>query len=178
MRVLRTLSLVLPAILAILATSYIFQRIVGHNQVVTSPDRPTASRFPLPHGTLADLQTNQDEYAAVIKGKVLLVYLTTDCDACKKEISNISRAVSSLNSKVAIYGVYVEERDSVRAFLAANQMNFPILLDDKGRILSRLGFKYMPTKMLLQDGIVTKVWYGSSPDKEALIRDVGEIDIK
>jgi hypothetical protein len=36
----------------------------------------------------------------------------------------------------------------------------------------------MPTKVLLQDGVITKIWYGTSPDKTSLIRDVGEVERK
>lgn len=36
----------------------------------------------------------------------------------------------------------------------------------------------MPTKVLLENGIVTKIWYGSSPDKSALIQDIGEVESK
>ncbi len=124
------------------------------------------------------LRTNQDEYETVTKGKVLLVFMTTGCDACTKEVLNISQAIPTLTSRVRIYGVCMERRDKVIQFVEENHIDFPILLDQGGRIIARLGFKYMPTKVLLENGIITKIWYGSSPNKAALIKDVGEAETK
>ena len=107
-----------------------------------------------------------------------MVFVTTDCDACRKELSNVSQAVPSLASNVTVYGVGIEDRDSVSTFVEANHIVFPILLDHGAVILTRLGFKFMPTKVLLQDGVIAKIWYGSSPDKTALIKDVGEVEVK
>src|SRR6185295_6666362 len=104
----------------------------------------------LPQGTLINLRSNHDEYQEVAKGKVLLVFLTTDCDACKKEIVNVSQAIPSLVSKVRVYGVFIEKREYVKPFMQENDIEFPILLDHGARILKQLGFSLMPTKVLLQ----------------------------
>ena len=88
------------------------------------------------------------------------------------------QAVPSLGSRVGVYGVYIEPRDDVAIFAANNQINFPILLDNGGRMLARLGFKFMPTKVLLEDGVIKRIWYGSSPSKNALLSDVGEVSPK
>ena len=128
----------------------------------------------LPRAPLVNLKTNHDDYQNVTKGKVLLVFVTTDCDACRKELANVSQVVPILASKVTVYGVGVDDRNSVNIFIEANHVALPILLDPGAVILSRLGFKFMPTKVLLQDGVITKIWYGSSPDRTALLKDVGE----
>lgn len=125
---------------------------------------------------MINLQTNQDDYEKLKKGKVLLVFLTTDCDACKKEIPNISQALPSLAPKMAIYGVCIEGRDKVASFVEENQIRFPILLDGGGRIFAGLGIKLIPAKILIEDGTITKTWVGSSPSKSALIKDVGEVE--
>jgi len=127
-------------------------------------------------GKMINLQTNEDEYAKLTKGKVLLVFLTTDCDACKKEISNISQALPSLVPKVYVYGVYVEKRDRVSSFTAENEIIFPVLLDSGGKVFGALGIKLIPAKILIEDGTITKTWFGSSPSKSALIKDIGEVE--
>jgi len=165
-------AIVLPAILGVAVTIAVFEGIRDHRQVKTAvPASPPGSL--LPRATLVNLQTNHDDYQNVTKGKVLLLFVTTDCDACKKELSNFSQVVPTLASRVAVYGVGIEDRDSVKTFIEANPVAFPILLDHGAAILSRLGFELMPTKVLLQDGIVKRIWYGSSPDKAALIKDLG-----
>jgi peroxiredoxin len=150
------------------------QRILERHRVKpdTAPTGLIGSR--LPGGTLINLQTNHNEYENIKKGKVLLLFLTTDCDACRKEVGNVSQVLPALASKVAVFGVGIEDRDEVTAFAEKNRMNFPILLDHGAVILNRLGFKFMPTKVLLRDGVITKIWYGTSPDNAALIRDLGE----
>lgn len=125
---------------------------------------------------MINLQTNQDDSEKLKKGKVLLVFLTRGCDACKKEIPNITQALPSLVPKMAVYGVYIEERSEVAAFVEENQIRFPILLDSGGRIFAGLGKTLIPAKVLLEDGAITKIWYGSSPSKSALIKDVGEVE--
>jgi len=175
--VLKLSAIVLPATLGIAVTIVVSQKILEYRR--NKPPENAARAGSLLHrAPLVNLQTNRDEYQNVTRGKVLLVFVTTDCDACRKELSNVSQAVPSLAPKVTIYGVGIEDRDSVNTFIAANHVNFPILLDHGATILSRLGFKLMPTKVLLQDGAVTKIWYGSSPDKTALIKDVGEMEAK
>ena len=178
MRRLVKLSIILPAVLGIIVSSFIFQRILERYRTKPAADRVAASGSSLPRGTMINLHTNHDEYENVTKGKVLLVFMTTDCDACKKEVSNISQAIPSLASKVRIYGVCIEDRDRVIPFAEENHIDFPVLLDHGGWILARLGFRFMPTKVLLENGIVTKIWYGSSPSKAALIKDVGEVETK
>jgi peroxiredoxin len=168
--------IVLSAVLGIVVSSFIAQRMLEHHRTNAAPTRVVAPGASLPRAPMINLQTSRDEYEAVTKGKVLLVFLTTDCDACRKEVSNITQAKPGLASKVTIYGVCIEDRESVIPFTEEAHVDFPILLDHGARILTRLGFRLMPTKVLLQNGIITKIWYGSSPDKAALIRDLGEVE--
>jgi peroxiredoxin len=170
-------AIVLPATLGIAVTIVVSQKIMEYRRN-KPPENAARSGSLLPRAPLVNLQTNRDEYQNVTSGKVLLVFVTTDCDACRKELFNVSQAIPSLAAKVTVYGVGIEDRDSVNTFIIANHINFPILLDHGATILSRLGFKLMPTKVLLQDGAVTKIWYGSSPDKTVLIKDVGDMEAK
>lgn len=125
---------------------------------------------------MINLQTNQDEYETLMKGKVLLVFLTRGCDACKTEIPNITQALPSLVPKVAVYGVFIEERSELDHFVQENQITFPMLYDKGGRVFAGLGITLIPAKILIEDGIITKKWFGSSASKSALIKDVGEVE--
>jgi len=135
-----------------------------------------ASGTPLPHGVLVNIETRRDEYSNVTQGRVLLVFVTTDCDACRKELLNLAQAAPTLKSSLQVYGVGVEDPDEVKNFVQDRHEGFPILLDHGAQILARLGFKYMPTKVLLKDGRVSRIWYGSSPSPAVLIKDVGEVN--
>ena len=178
MRSFLKLGIILPALLGIVVSSFIAQRTLERLRTKTAPGPVAASGFSLPRGPMINLDNNRDEYEEVTKGKVLLVFLTTDCDACKKEASHMSQAIPSLASKLRIYGVCIEDRGTVIQFTEETHPDFPILLDHGAKILTRLGFRLMPTKVMLQDGIVTRMWYGSSANKAALIKDVGEVETR
>jgi len=172
------LAVVLPALLGIGVTVFASQKILQRYRMraVPAPVVPVGSF--LTRGALINLNTNQDQYQNVIKGKVLLVFVTTGCVACRKELSNLSQFAPSLASKVAIYGVGIESRESVKAFVATNHIELPMLLDDGGATIRQFGLKFMPTKVLLQDGAILKIWYGTSPDRNALMKDLGEVETK
>ena len=61
-------------------------------------------------------------------------------------------------------------------FIQENQITFPILLDKGGRIFAGLGITLIPAKVLIVNGTITKIWFGSSPSTSALIRDLGEVE--
>jgi peroxiredoxin len=166
-------AIILPALLGIAVTIVVSQGILEYRRG-KPPEHAAPAGSLLPRAPLVNLQTNRDEYQNVTSGRVLLVFVTTDCDACGKELVTVSQIVPSVASKITVYGVGIEDRDSVKTFIEANHVAFPVLLDHGAVILSRLGFKLMPTKVLLKDGIITKIWYGSSPDKSALMKDLGE----
>jgi peroxiredoxin len=176
-KLLQLSAIVLPAIVVIVGGILVSQRILGHRRAspAVSDGRVVGGSL-LPRGRLVNLETNHDAYQRVVVGKVLLVFVTTDCDACRKELSNLTQVAPSLASRVTVYGVGIEDRDSVKTFIDANPVCFPVLLDHGAAILSSLGFRLMPTKVLLQDGVIKKIWYGSSPNTNALIKDVGEVE--
>ncbi len=179
-KLLKLSAIALPAMLVFVATVLVSQRILGYRRGLpaVSTERVVPAGSLLPRAPLVNLQTNRDDYQKVAKGKVLLLFVTTDCDACRKELSTLSQVAPSLASRVTVYGVGIEDRDSIKTFIDANPVDFPVLLDHGAAILSSLGFRLMPTKVLLQDGVIRKIWYGSSPNTVALIKDVGEVEAK
>lgn len=174
-RILRPI-IILPALIGIITSSFIFLKVWERRKENRALSAPTVSRSSLPKGRMINLQTNQDDFEKLKQGKVLLVFLTRSCDACKKEIPNIAQALPSLVPKMAVYGVYLEERSEVDRFVDENQIKFPILLDVGGRVFSGLGITLIPAKVLIEDGTITKTWFGSSPNKSVLIKDLGEVE--
>ncbi|HUQ32719.1 MAG TPA: TlpA disulfide reductase family protein [Pyrinomonadaceae bacterium] len=174
-RILRPI-IVLPVLAGIISFSLIFLKIWERRKENLLFKDSSASNSSLPKGRLINLQTNQDDYEKLKKGKVLLVFLTRGCDACKKEIPNIAQALPNLVPRMAVYGVYIEERSEVASFVQENQITFPVLLDNGGRIFGALGITLIPAKVLIENGTITKTWFGSSPNKSALIKDVGEVE--
>lgn len=179
MRTRHTLSaIVLPALLGILVSAFVGTRILKHYKAQPVEIQAAPAGTTLPRAPLANLTTWHDEYQNVTKGKVLLVFVTTDCDACRKELANAGQAAPSLASRVNIYGIGIEEPDTVKKFAEVNHIDLPMLWDHGAVMLRQLGFRLMPTKVLLQDGVILKIWHGSSADNNMLLRDIGEVGKK
>jgi hypothetical protein len=103
-RILRPI-IILPVLVGIVSSFLIFLSMWERRKeklLFKDSSSPISS---LPKGRMINLQTNQDDSEKLKKGKVLLVFLTRGCDACKKEIPNIAQALPSLVPKMAVYGV-------------------------------------------------------------------------
>jgi hypothetical protein len=142
---------IIPALVGIILSVSIFLKIWENRKVNAALKGPVVSSSSLPRGNLINLDTNEDDYATVNKGKVLLVFLTTNCDACKQESFTLSKALQSLTPKTEVYGVCFEERDKVIPFVKENGVKFPVLLDKGGRVFSGLGLTVFPAKVLKQN---------------------------
>src|SRR5256885_12556402 len=108
---------ILPTVAGIVISVSVFVKIWETHKVSAAlRQAPAPTGSSLPPGKLVNLETNADEYAAVTSGRVLLVFLTTNCDACKHETLTIGKAVPMLSQKMKIFAVCFEERDKVGPF--------------------------------------------------------------
>src|SRR6185369_2340169 len=115
--------IIFPLVVGIAVAAFISPRIFERHSAKSSQapaEPPTVLGSRLAVGTTTNLRTSQNEYENLIKGRVLLVYLTTSCEVCKKEISNMSQARKSVDSQVAIYGILGENPQSVIKFAEEN----------------------------------------------------------
>src|SRR5688572_4621960 len=132
---------------------------------VTSAPKTDSSKSlidkPLPHGQLVDVRgTNVDEQI-LRKGRVVLVFLTPDCDACVTE-SNFLETVVARRKDVSYYGVvpFGGRPDSPEAVEKA--FPFRIFYDDSGTFVTTMGINRVPVKVYLEDGIIKKGWIGAT----------------
>jgi peroxiredoxin len=126
---------------------------------------------PLPDCRLTELGRSREVDAGELrKGRVLLVYLTTDCRHCFKEAEIISRLRREVPPEVKIYGVAIESKRAVEDFARQVDLTFPVLLDDGARLVQSFDIHNFPTKFLVEDGIVTHYWRGTTRDEAELRR--------
>jgi peroxiredoxin len=116
-------------------------------------DAVVISGQPLPQTELLDLDGKNVQSDKLRKGKVMLVFLTTGCGACQKELTLLSRVDGEISDKVRVYGIGVENRDQIESFIQANEFKTKVLLDKDGKLMKSLSVKYFPTKFLLEDGV-------------------------
>jgi hypothetical protein len=123
-RLFRFVAIVLPGLLGIILSSVAAKKIFERYSVKPADVLAAQNGSFLPRAPLVNLNNNHDEYQNVIRGKVLLLFVTTDCDACGKELSNVSDIAPRLLSKVRVYGVGIEDPDSVKTFAEKNHVGF------------------------------------------------------
>jgi peroxiredoxin len=127
----------------------------------------------LPQTDLRELYGKSVDPTLLRKGKVLLVFFTTNCPACQKEMKLISETKSELAGKVRIYGVGVQGANDVTRFNEENGIQTSSLLDKDGQLMRSLSVKYFPAKFLIDDGEIVKTWFGNSIDRADLLTQLG-----
>lgn len=131
------------------------------------------SNEPLPATDLIELNGNPVAPDRLRKGKVLLVFFTTDCPACRKELTLLSQVESTLATQVTVYGVGVQDRNQIIDFRNAGEFRTNFIVDKDGQLMRSLHVKYFPARFLLYNGIIMKTAFGNSPSRNALFKEVG-----
>ncbi|MGI8556012.1 MAG: peroxiredoxin family protein [Pyrinomonadaceae bacterium] len=117
-----------------------------------------------PNFPIIEPETNKDFSDELHKGEVVIVYMLSDCEACKKETQTISEIQPKINTKV--FGIMFEDEEVVKKYIKDHNIKFPVLIDKDKKILSGLSLQYFPTNLKLKDGIIQKALFGS-PQSEA-----------
>jgi hypothetical protein len=100
------------------------------------------------------------------KGKVMLVLLTTGCEACRAEGTFLSSAIRA-RSDVKFLGVLSFEQDQASLLAAQKLFPFPVVRDDRMELMQALRLTSVPVKIYLVDGVVKRSWGGATADAQA-----------
>ncbi|HEY0047642.1 MAG TPA: TlpA disulfide reductase family protein [Pyrinomonadaceae bacterium] len=132
-----------------------------------TPRKPEANLIGgnLPAANLSTANGEIFDNKELSKGKVLIMFLSADCTACKAEIQQIAEMYPTISSQIQIYGINVDPKEKQNALAENKDINFPVLIDDKREFANSLLVKGVPTKFLIQDGIVKKVFVGRFIDR-------------
>lgn len=136
-------------------------------------DAVSISGQSLPKTDLFELDGKTASPAILRKGKVLLVFFTTDCPACQKELGLLSRVESQISDRVKIYDIGTENPNQIIGFTLEHGIKTKFLLDKDAKLTKLLSVKYFPTKFLIEDGVITKTWFGNSLDQAELFAELG-----
>lgn len=118
-----------------------------------------AARFIGPGGTPVPDQSWR-------KGKVVLVLVTTTCDACLHE-AQFLRGVVGKRKDVKFLGVLSFEQDEPSLQKAQAIFPFPVVRDDRMALMQSLGIAGVPIKIYLEDGVVKQSWGGAAMTEQA-----------
>ncbi|MCI0339327.1 MAG: hypothetical protein L0226_17275 [Acidobacteria bacterium] len=129
-------------------------------QISRDSYKPDVIGKPLPELRLVDFSGNTLGDSELRHGKVILVILSSECDACFKE-GQFLRTVVDKYSNLRFYGVLLfwSERS-----INGIEGKFPMKLyfDDNSVLQKTLEVKSVPLRIFMEDGIVKKVWTGTA----------------
>ena len=132
----------------------------------TVPELRDQEGKPLPAVDLIGQDKTRLDDAALRKGKVLLVLLTTGCDACKRE-GEFLRTVVGKRKDINFYGVMSFEQNDEAAKLAQTLFPFKVYRDAGIKLVSTLELDRVPIKIYLEDGVIKRSWDGATVDEQS-----------
>jgi peroxiredoxin len=162
-RVIWISSLAILFVLVFCAAFVFFYTRTNRNKAAAEP---VNSGNALPSAELVD-ETNQRLADSQLKnGRVVLVFVTADCDACMKE-SEFLRGLVNKRADVRFYGVvsFGDMENSLRE--AKRKFPFEVFYDRGFRLAGQLGIKRVPIKIFIDNGIIKKSWGGATVDEKA-----------
>ena len=150
-----------------------FSRHANSQSQLVLKDAVVISGQSLPKTDLLELNGNNVSPDMLRRGKVLLVFWTTGCEACQKELKLLSGVESEVSDRVRIYGIAVEDRDRIMTFVQEQEIKTKILLDKDAKLMKSLSVRFFPTKFLVEDGMIVNTSFGNSLDQAALLKELG-----
>ena len=167
------LSILVPVLIGIILPCFLYFCFWSKEDSKDSlPNAVKISNYPLPNSTLLDAKNDAEFSEKIRSGKVLLIFLSSKCNACKKDVDIISKNYPEISSKVQIYGISIESRETILDFISEKELDFPILIDKNSDLFAKLQIKYFPTKFLVNDGIILKTLFGNFLNEEKLFQDL------
>jgi len=127
---------------------------------------PVNSGNLLPAADLVD-ESNQRLADSQLKtGRIVLVFVTADCDACAKE-SEFLKGLVNQRADVRFYGVisFGDMEYSLRE--ARRKFPFEVFYDRGFKLAGQLGIKRVPIKIFVDNGVIKKSWGGATVDEKA-----------
>ena len=153
------------AIVFVLVFCAAFVAFYTRNTRTKAAPEPVNSDHSLPSAELVG-EANQPLPDSQLKsGKVLLVFLTPDCDACMKE-TDFLKGLINKRSDIRFYGV-VSFGDMESALRSAKEkIPFEVFYDRGFKLAGQLGINRVPIKVFVEDGIIKKSWAGATVDEK------------
>ena len=117
---------------------------------------------PLPHARIVDIYGSKADEQILRRGRVVLVFITTDCDACATE-SKFLQTLLDRRKDVSFYGLvpFGPRPDSENTF------PFRVFFDEDNSFVRSLGINRVPVKVFLEDGVIKKGWIGADVTDQA-----------
>ena len=151
-------------LLAVFCAGFVFfYTRMQRSQAVAPQPRPSKSLIdkPFPHTQLVDVNGSEVDEQILRTGRVVVVFVTTDCDACASESKFLEPLVGRRND-VTFYGLVPFGPRPKAPSDAEKQFPFRIFFDQDSSFIATMGINRVPVKVFLEDGIIKKGWIGAA----------------
>jgi hypothetical protein len=138
-----------------------FYNRIQRSQEVPSDASKSLINKPLPHAQLVDAYGSKVDEQILRRGRVILVFVTTDCDACRTE-TKFLQTLLGRRKDVAFYGLVPFGTRPNSPDVAEKMFPFRIFYDEGDSFVSAMGINRVPVKVFLEDGIIKKGWIGAA----------------
>lgn len=141
-----------------------------NNELKQLIDKEFTHSSPLPEIIYQDYETKKNYADSLKQGKVLLVYMVTECFGCQKESEFLSQPDLLEDSDVKVFGIAGENTEALKNFAQVHKFNYPLLFDEGNKFQQTLNIKYFPTNFVIENGVIVKSWFGNPKDKNDFYR--------
>jgi hypothetical protein len=116
---------------------------------------------PFPQAELVDAYGAKIDEQTLRTGRVVVVFLTMDCDACKSE-GKFLETVVGRRKDVTFYGVVPFGTHPQNPQATETVFPFKVLYDEGNAYVATMGINRVPVKVFLENGIIKKGWIGAA----------------
>jgi hypothetical protein len=122
---------------------------------------------PLPKSQLLDARGAKVDEQVLRTGRVVLVFVTADCDACATE-SKFLESFVGRRKDVTFYGlVPFGGPPADGGAEVEKKFPFQVFYDEENSFVQSMGINRVPVKVFLEDGIIRKGWIGAAQTDKA-----------
>lgn len=121
----------------------------------------------IPNFPILEVGTNTNYADEIQKGEFLIVYMLSDCEACRKETEIISQIQADTDTK--FLGVVFEDEAVVKNYVKNHNLKFPVLIDKDKTILQNFALQDFPANLKVKDGAVQKALFGLPVNADKLL---------
>jgi len=127
------------------------------------PPQPSKSLIdkPFPHAQLVDVYGSAVDDQILRTGRVVVVFVTTDCEACATE-SKFLEPLVSRRADVTFYGLIPFGPRPKSPAAGEKMFPFKTFYDRDNSFIITMGINRIPVKVFLEDGVIKKGWIGAA----------------
>ena len=131
------------------------------SQIVHRKYNPEVVGKPLPTNRLTDLSGKILSDDELLRGKVFLILLTADCEACLKDGRFLEPIIEKYKN-LRFYGALVSHQDiSADTLKGKFPPNLKLFVDKDSLLLRALKVQAFPLKIYMENGVIKNIWTGT-----------------